>query len=358
MVKLVRDELFAGNDPGWGNALARLPHDIYHTPAYHQVPGFGRDGQSFVFVHEEGEQAFIWPYLLAPTDGAPGHHDVTSVYGYAGPLSSTDPDFVGRGWHALLDHWKMQGVVSAFTRFHPVLGNAELLRGLAGEGIRHCGSTVSIDLAVSPVEQLCGYQKVLRQQIRKSRERGFVTTVDEDWNHADDFVRHYRDTMLRRNSRREYLIDSEWLTEMRRLLGGHLRLFVTKSNDIVVAALLAMVYGPFVHAHLTGINAEFISESPLKVLLDDVRIWGTGRGLSSFHLGGGLGGREDTLFQFKRKFSPITHQFSTGSWILDSTTYRELEDMHRRRLAERGIEPGDTGFFPAYRFQPEPPALN
>ena len=81
----------------------------------------------------------------------------------------------------------------------------------------------------------------------------------------------------------------------------------------MAAALIAIEYGSYLHAHLTGINAELVAYSPLKVLLDDVRAWGTSRGLKAFHIGGGLGGREDTLYQFKRKFSPLTHEFYTGA---------------------------------------------
>ena len=196
-----------------------------------------------------------------------------------------------------------------------------------GEGLRLCGSTVSLDLTIPPEEQVRRYQKVLRQEIRKTRESGFVTSHDEDWRHVEEFVSHYRSTMLRRNSRAEYLIDTTWGSEFRRCLGERARLLVTKFNDEVAAALIAIEYGPYLHAHLTGINAEVVAYSPLKILLDDVRAWGTSRGLKAFHLGGGLGGREDTLYQFKRKCSPLTHEFYTGSWILDPVpaTYKRGE---------------------------------
>lgn len=359
MVTLNQAELYAVADPRWAEVVGRLRHDVYHTPDYHCVPGFGREGEAFVFAYQEGDSVFLWPYLLTPTEGATGYHDVTSVYGYAGPLSSPDPEFVARGWNALLDHWRSQRVVSAFTRFHPLIGNRELMQNLkdangqpAGEGLRRCGSTVSMDLTIPGDDQIRRYQKVLRQEIRKSREIGFVTTEDADWNHVDDFVRLYRDTMSRRNGRSEYLVDSAWVMEFRRILGDQARLFVTKWNGVVAAALLAMEYRPFLHAHLTGINSELVAHSPLKILLDDIRAWGTERGLESFHLGGGLGGREDSLYQFKRRFSPLAHEFHTGSWILDPAMYRELEEVHRRKFAEQGIEMGDPGFFPIYRYHP------
>jgi carbamoyl-phosphate synthase large subunit len=98
-----------------------------------------------------------------------------------------------------------------------------------------------------------------------------------------------------------------------------------------------------------------VAYSPLKVLLDDVRAWGSAQGLQSFHLGGGVGAREDSLFQFKRRFSPLVHEFRIGSWILKPTEYRDLENKWRKFYTERGIAVENPEFFPIYRHRPGPP---
>ena len=357
-----QDRLYCAGDKEWIETLQRVPHDIYHTPAYHLVPGFGSEGAAHVFVHQEADKLLLWPYLLTPVDGESEFNDVASVYGYAGPISHSDPAFVQRAWLALCDHWRMQKVVSAFTRFHPILGNQQLIATLPesqtpspAAGLKFCGATISIDLTKPLEAQVKDYQKILRQEIRKSRELGFVTSEDSDWQHVDDFVRLYRGTMSRRKGRSEYLIDSDWVAKFRGLLGAQTRLFVTKYEGVVAAALLAMQHGPFLHAHLTGIEAELVTYSPLKVLLDQVREWGTSQGFQFFHLGGGLGGREDSLFQFKRRFSPQSHEFHTGSWILNPAQYTNLEEWHKRKYLEQGLDIGNPGYFPIYRYQPDVP---
>lgn len=345
-------QVFSLSDPAWMDHLQRVPHDVYHTSAYHTIPGFGRRGEAFVFTYSEGDHTFLWPYLLSPIQD--GLNDVSSVYGYSGPVASGGPDFLSRAWDALVEHWKEQHVVSAFTRFHPVLHNQDLLAGqaTAAAGIRCSGTTVSIDTSLSLEDQVRGYQKVLRQQIRKSKEQGFVTVEDSDWQHTSDFVQFYTETMARRNSRAEYLVDAEWVNNFRKSLGSHTRLFVTKKDGQPAAALLAMVYKPYVHAHLTGISAEMAAHSPLKNLLDGIREWATQEGYGSFHLGGGLGGREDSLFDFKRKFSPLAHAFQTGAWVIQQEAYSDLESQHRKQLEAQGHEIANPNFFPIYRFQP------
>jgi hypothetical protein len=347
-----QSQVFRLSDPAWTAQLQRVPHDVYHTSAYHGIPGFGRRGEAFVFTYSERDDVFLWPYLLSPVQN--GLNDVSSVYGYSGPVSTGGPDFHNRAWESLEEHWRQQNVVSAFTRFHPVLHNQDFLAGhpTAAMGIRDSGTTVSIDTSIPLEDQVRGYQKVLRQQIRKSKEQGFVTEEDKDWQHSNDFIHFYTETMARRNSRAEYLIDSAWVENFRQSLGPHARLFVTKKDGRPAAALLAMVYKPYVHAHLTGISAEMAIHSPLKNLLDGIREWATQEGYGSFHLGGGLGGKEDSLFDFKRKFSPLSHPFQTGAWVINAEAYADLESQHRQRLETQGHQISNSGFFPIYRYQP------
>ena len=364
-----RSEVYSAEQPGWGELLSSVPHDVFHRAEYHRLSGFGHEGEPCLFAYREaapgGGGVFLWPYLKREIPGSPWH-DVSSVYGYAGPVcrggegEGAAEEFARRGCQALLAHWRESGVIAAFTRFHPLLANAGFAEALefagpgGGSGRSPAGTTVSIDLTIPLEDQVRRYQKVLRQEIRKARESGFVTIEDQEFADAPSFVRLYRQTMERRNSRADYLIDEAWVEQFRAALGSHARLFVTKWNGQVAAALLAIEYAPFLHAHLTGINADLAAHSPLKILLDDIRIWGSQRGLSSFHLGGGLGGREDSLFQFKRRFSPVTHPFQTGRWVLDRSRYEELERAHRDNLAARGYRVGNDGFFPIYRYQPTP----
>lgn len=352
---LVQVDLLPAQGAQWGELLERLPHDIYHTAAYHRIPGFGQAGSPRLFAYAEGDRLFLWPYLLTPIAGTGGWHDVRSVYGYSGPLATAEPAFLVRTWRALVDHWARQNVVSAFTRFHPLLGNGPLIAGIdaAAAGVRAYGATVAIDLTMPLQSQVRCYNKKLRQEIRKAREAGLATVEDGGWSHTDAFVALYRETMSRRGSRPEYVIDRAWVDDFRVRVGAPARLFVTTGSDgTVAAAMIVLAFRPFVHCHLIGTAAAFAGESPSKLLLDDVRIWGTQHGYQTMHLGGGLGGREDSLFAFKRRFSPHTQPFHTGSWILNEPRYRELEAAHRARLAAAGIALAEVPFFPAYRYLP------
>jgi hypothetical protein len=81
--------------------------------------------------------------------------------------------------------------------------------------------------------------------------------------------------------------------------------------------------------------------------IDFLRRWAKSRGNRVFHLGGGVGGSEDSLFRFKAGFSQQRHPFHTWRMVADETVYRRLV---KRWESRHGAEAdGLDGFFPAYR---------
>ena len=124
---------------------------------------------------------------------------------------------------------------------------------------------------------------------------------------------------------------------------------VTELDGRTVAAGLFTEHRGIVQAHLVGTDDEFREWSPLKLLLDDVRRWASERGNDILHLGGGRGGRDDSLLAFKRRFSPQSHRFSVGRWVLDPAAYAHLAEIWRNRVKDAANAGMDPSYFPPYR---------
>ena len=114
---------------------------------------------------------------------------------------------------------------------------------------------------------------------------------------------------------------------------------VARVDGALAGGLLFTVHGEIAQAHLTGTDTRFRRLSPQKALIDGSAELARGLGARWLHLGAGRGGREDSLFDFKRRFASAEHDFVLGRWILDAEAYRELS---------AGFE-GEVAFFPAYR---------
>jgi len=108
-----------------------------------------------------------------------GRTDVTSVYGYAGPLALRmrgDPACGTRAWAAVRLNWLRQVAVTAFTRFHPSLSNQRWLGD--DPGVVELAPTVSIDFTTPEETAVRRYPRVLRQEIAAARRRGLQTERD------------------------------------------------------------------------------------------------------------------------------------------------------------------------------------
>jgi hypothetical protein len=364
-------DLVAANDAAWDTRLDGVPRDVYHTSGYHRYASTSGAAEPLLVVVGHGTRGLAWPYLLrrvAAVEGLEhsGATDIDSVYGYPGPIAwGCDPGdpFLAAAWGEVCEVWRSQGAVAAFTRFHPLLGNVELARGFAdasggGDGqpsasgtgpIVAGGQTVSIDCALDDADALAGYARVLRQEIAQGRRAGLVTEPDEDWSEIDAFISMYEATMSRNRAASSYGLSLDDALRLREELGDHIHLLVTRLDGAVVGAGLFTEFDRIVQAHLVGTDESQHRLSPLKVMLDDARMWARRRGNRILHLGGGRGGREDSLLAFKGRFSPRRHAFHTGRWILDPAGYAELADRRSIAAAERGLAVGDPGWFPAYR---------
>lgn len=341
--------LIEPDQPEWDRWLHQAPHDFYHLAAYHSLAQSVGDGRAYLFVHGTCERFLAWPYLVRDLDEE--YADATSVYGYSGPTGRGLEDDVFRtsAWAALRAVWSDQRLVTVFTRFHPLLENNRFCCDFHGATvppggeILQFGRSVSIDLSLSTEGRRAQYPQPLRQDIKRAERLGLTVEIDQDWACLPEFAEFYKATMRRNNANDDYLFSNEYFDRLRVSLDGITHLAVARYQGEAAAALLFTVYGEFAAAHLTGVNDAFARHSPLKALIDRTCEFAQGFGAQRFHLGAGRGGIEDSLYEFKARFSPLRHFFLGGRWILDEAT-------NARMAQERSIAPhAQAFFFPAYR---------
>jgi hypothetical protein len=244
--------------------------------------------------------------------------------------------------------------VSAFTRFDPLLSNSELIPagpGLPGvidaTGVAASGQTVSVDLSVDEAQVRAGYRRGLARDITAARRAGLATIDDRDWTYVGTFAELYRETMARLGASEFYYFTEKDFLRLRACLGEAAHLLVTLVDGEVAAAGLFIDSGDSVEWHLVGSTDGYRQLSPSKLLVDDAIRWARERGFKGLHMGGGRGGREDSLYWFKSRFSDRRHPFFVGRWVLEQEAYAEFSAL-RRATVPAGSRLND-GFFPAYR---------
>ena len=348
----------AHDDAAWRSVLSQShQHDFHHLAGYHRLAERRGEGTALLFTYREDGFLIGLPLLLRPIDAddPAGPQDATSVYGYAGPIASHEsiPERVIASFQAALrDELTRRRVVAVFSRLHPLIAQGEILAGL-GE-ISAAGLTVSVDLTLPPEDQWAGYSKKTRRIVRKAEEAGAVCIHDRECAYQREWVDLYRATMRHVRAAPAYDFDAEYFELLAAELGSMLHLFVALLDGKVAAAGLYTICDGIVQAHLGAMDRAYARLSPTRLLDDTARRWAFEAGARVFHLGGGVGGQEDSLFRYKTGFSDRRHQFSTWRWIVDALAYRELCERRGLLDSSPGISAVADGYFPAYRRPAEP----
>jgi sugar O-acyltransferase (sialic acid O-acetyltransferase NeuD family) len=349
----------------WSAYLERTTHDFFHTAEYHQVAEAFR-GKAWLAVYGSPGKFVAWPYILQDIDVVEGNasasklQDISSVYGYAGPLACgcvQDTAFLASAWNAMVEAWLSQSAVSAFTRFHPLMANQSWIPHLRNDGGTaeladdECpeGKTVAIDLSRSEAETWASYKKALRQAVRRTLRFGVTTISDPQWKYLDDFVHLYYRTMKRNDAAPFYLFPRQYFCKLKEALGSHGSLMVARYMGEVIAAALLIEYAGIVNVHLLATDDRFVQWSPSKLVIHEAQVWARARGNRFLHLGGGRGSRkDDPLFRFKSLFSNAFYPFHTGRWILNREEYDRLTAERQKQSKRLGRKLAEA-HFPAYR---------
>lgn len=338
-------DLLEPTDPRWRRFLDEAPHDFHHRPEF--VVHSARTtepGAPLAILVEDSEVAMLLPIIRRALPE--GDVDATSPYGYPGPIFRGQPNtaFVGRACTHLSEFLRAERYVSLFVRMHPLLDPDPA--GLTTGTVVNHGETVVIDLSRTEEEQWRQHQSGHRSEINQALRAGHDVVLDDDWTHADDFLRLYRQTMTRLGASRYYFFDEAYFDGFRKALGpGGSRLALVRVRQQVAAAAIITSTCGIVQYHLSGSDEAFARERPTKLLLHQVRRWASAAGHRWFHLGGGLGAAADSLFRFKAGFSKLRRTFRTWRVAVNPSRFVELVRARDPFASTTDF----AGFFPPYR---------
>jgi hypothetical protein len=334
--------LLTPDAPQWASALRKLRHDMYHEPAYVVLDARLYGGAPAAFHYLDGDDVLLMPLIVRDIPDS-SLRDALSPYGYPAPVSSSSsPAFWNSACRMLIETLRGEGIITSFVRMHPLL--PARLDVLAKHGclVRH-GETVSMDLTVSLDEMWRQTRSDHRNHINRARRAG-TKVVFDDWDRLAEWVAVYHDNMRRVGASDYYFFTYEHLSALHERAGDRMHLAVALEGDEVVG-------GNTFFEH-DGIATGYVSSTRRargryadEMLYDEVRRFCKARGDTVFHLGGGKGGGNDSLFSYKSGFSPSRHAFHTWRVVTDPGAYRDLV-VERRPQAD----PDDlAATFPSYR---------
>ena len=323
-------------DPGsWDDVLAELGcGDVYLQREYlASACVLDRGRPTLLHLGDSGGDV-VFACIVRDVEGSPSA-DVTTPYGYGGPVALGDDPPTQR-FYELYERWCAErGVVATFLRFHPLFANHRY----AGPSfhLEELPGTVGWRLEGDLFASMHAHH---RRVVRKARSAGVTVSAHPAPADVADFVALYEETMRRHGARSFYLFPPAYWEALTRL-GERLVRFDARLDGELVASALCLAGHPWLHYHLGGTAADALATGASHALMLEAALWAQERGFDEFHLGGGVLGRDDSLFTYKLRFFPDGRRAAwLGKAVHDVETYLELA---------RADSVTFDGFFPAYR---------
>lgn len=307
----------------WQRAVENQPlADVFHLPGYHRAAETNGDGTAYAYLADEGGHVLFHPFLHRRIDRS--RSDIETVYGYSGPIATTeDPAFLEGCWRAFDDWCTAAGVVAEFVRFNPLSANERLAS--ARYDVRFARDSVVVDLAATDDELWARYSSTQRNMVRRARRDGLAVEELCDENGLATFVHLYRETMRRVGAGAQYSFSDAYFAALREELGDGVRVLAVRRGAQVAAAALFLLYRDRMHYHLAANAADERRGGAGNLLLHEAISWGAAHGYTRLHLGGGVSARaNDPLFRFKRSISTLTRPAFVGGRVYDAEAYDEL----------------------------------
>lgn len=322
----------------WNAILKQIEnYDFYHTYDYHNISK--NDIETPVLLtYLEGETIIALPILLRPIADT-AYFDLTSVYGYAGPICNADAQtFDFSNFQAAFNNYlEAKQIVSVFSRLHPYIKQDRILENI-GNTVS-LGEVVNIDVSL-PVEQSrMAYGKSNKNQINKLRKQCEVVKAKTK-EEILEFVDIYYENMKRLDANESYFFSKEYFLNFMEISDFDTDILLVKhlETNTFVAGSMFVKTKNIVQYHLSGTRTEHLRLKPSKLFLDEMRLQATKQGYKIFNLGGGLGSEHDSLFEFKSSFSKDFRTFKVWKHIANQSVYDELSK-----------DKDETEFFPKYR---------
>lgn len=313
-----------GFTQNWNQYLESIPaelQDLYFHEEYVKLYETESE-KACCFVYEDGDSTLLFPFLRRTFEYKGNtYYDFETAYGYGGPISNNhSEEFMTAALQTVKQMAIEENYICGFVRFHPILRNWDFFDKVGWLTLDR--KTIAIDLTGGiDATWINEIHTKNRNVIKKGEKNGLKFIVDDNYEHLPEFIGLYNLTMDKLSAEELYYFQDSYYQNLKNNIHDSFLGLVEHESKIVAAAIFFYSL-PYGHYHLAGSDRSDLNLSPNNFLLWNAAKELTNRGVQKFHLGGGTDGSEDnSLYQYKRKFSKSEFQFSFGKLMFNQEVY-------------------------------------
>jgi hypothetical protein len=303
------------------------------------------------YFYKDGTICALMPFNLRKiiiNDADTGYFDVSSPWGYNGPLFSkqTVKEEEMAFWDAIDTWYGKNKVVSEFLRFNFEKNYLEY-SGTATHTLKNVKGNVT------DFEKVWANLKSnTRNQYRKAEKEGLTfemhyKSISEE--KIAHFYQLYIGTMDRREAIDSFYHSMDYFMDFCANNPNRVAIGLVYQNNIPISCELFLLSEDTMFSFLGGTNAQFFKLRPNEYLKITAMKWAKEFGLHFYMIGGGQSDG-DNLYVYKKKYFPYDEDinFFTGRKIVDQDMYKKLVSVNHPNIEALPSNIAE-GYFPKYR---------
>ncbi len=276
-------------------------------------------------------------------------YDVTSPYGYSGPLFDPDnisEDVLKKFWESVDNWYAANHVVSEFIRFS--LNNNHLgYNGVLVPSLRNVKGKI-----LDEETQWNNFKPKVRNNYRKALQHNLSIKIyyqNIAKSEIEAFYNIYIKTMQRTNADIKYFLPLSYFTDFISRNPENCALALVFKDDITISGELILVSSDTLYSFMGGTLADYFNCRPNDFLKIEIMKWARATNKKYYVLGGGITDK-DNLYKYKKSFFSKDEDviYYTGRKIIDKTAYKTLVKSKTNFNVDL-ITDIEHNYFPLYR---------
>ena len=329
----------------WTELINNYPHDFHHTWDFHHISSNNGEGKPILFHLTEEGDSILYPLLERNISGNHNFKDLISVYGYPGPLFSTENQKIqNKLLTQLFDQMTQLNYISLFSRLHPIINGDSLSCS------QFVGDIVYFDLSQDIAEIYASMRRCHKQDIKKINNSSlrFIKHKQIGCENLSQFKHIYDTTMNKLAANDFYYFSDNYYQSFFASDQFHSCLYTVYIDDTAIASAITADTGCFGQYHLSGTLPKYYRLKAKKLIVYSAMQDMHALGLKYFILGGGVNAQKDSLFDFKYGFGRNTAPFHIIKKVFNQQIYDQLVEEHFNNL-NLSLEE-DISYFPLYQY--------
>ncbi len=322
--------------------------DIYHTYEFNNI--YSTRNEILFFLLQEKKNYIFFPILKKKIKDT-GYFDFETPYGYGGPITNCpeDIDFLNSSIKKFKELALKEKIVAGIFRFSPYLSEKCIYNIKSIEKI-YSSKTVILNINNEKNYESIfkKYSKDIKTRIKKNKNSYLISN---EINAIQRFYNIYNKRMLDHNADESYFFEKEYFDKIGLLNENFWKVIEIYNDTKIIGGAIILQNRNYCNIHLSSSLKEFFKLSPNVIIRDAIIKYCLDNSIKVLHFGGGRTNQlNDSLLNFKKKFSKDLIDYNLGGIIFNKKVYLNFCINWEKKNSKDPKKKKFTNYFLKYRY--------